>query len=255
MNKKMRLKLEKVKTFSEYLYLLDILKIEKGLRDVEKFKDKVYWALENVNPRLVITYGNAKLPKTTAIINLGSWFNCPGRKDGFCELCKVCYDKYPEVMYKERIRSRIENEIYWRGLTAEELAKEISEELIEHNKHTKKYKVNLIRFGEVGDLRDQKDLEKLIKLSDLIYNHTGIKSYVYTHNNKLNFNQERKHLTINGSGFMVDNEYKVLLKSKIKEEFKNLFDLNNKRECICDCNNCSYCSENSGYVIIEELRL
>ena len=224
MNKKMRLRLEKIKTFSEYLYLLDILKIEKGLKDIEKFKDKVYWALEDINPRLVITYGNAKLPKTTAIINLGSWFNCPGRKDGFCELCKVCYDKYPEVMYKERIRSRIENEIYWRGLTAEELAKEISEKLIEHNKHTRKYKVNLIRFGEVGDLRDQKDLEKLIELSDLIYNYIGIKSYVYTHNHKLNFNQERKHLTINGSGFMVDNEYKVLLKSKIEEVLERILE-------------------------------
>ena len=115
--------------------------------------------------------------------------------------------------------------------------------------------VNLIRWAEVGELRNQNDLEKLIKISTIIGETTGIKSYIYTHNKSLNFtSSERPYLTINGSGFMVDNEYRVIEKELIENEFKNLNDLSNKRECICDCTKCSYCSTKQNYILIEEVR-
>ena len=75
---------------NEYYHQLHILKEEKGLRDVNLFRQKGIWALENVEPKMHVIFGNAKLPETTCIVNLGTWFNCPGRKEGFCEICTEC---------------------------------------------------------------------------------------------------------------------------------------------------------------------
>ena len=246
-----KINIEKRRVTEEYLQELHKVKEEKGLKNVEGFKKKAYWALQNFEPKLHIAYGNLKLPKTTAIINLGTWFNCSGRKFGFCDICEECYDKAPEVMFKKVTKSRLEQEVIWRAVPFYELGKAISEKLLKHNKRSKE-KVNLIRWSEVGELRNQRDLIKLIGVTDVIYHRTGIKSYIYTHNNSLAFDTPRDYLTINGSNFMVDNEYKVV-KNKEKE-FKTLSDLSNKRNCICDCTQCSYCSHKNHFTLIEELR-
>lgn len=244
---------EYFKVREEYLQELNKLKPEKGLVDVEKFKKKAYsaWNYGVIKPKMHIIFGNAKLPKTTCIVNLGTWFNCPGRKEGWCEICKECYDKQIEVRFKDRTIDRLEHEIYWRRVDAFIFAKVLINRIRKQNKKNRN-KINLIRWAEVGDIRNQEDLEKIIKVSNIVYNALGIKSYIYTHNKNLNFNIERPHLTINGSGFMVDNEYRVV-KDKEKE-FNNLSDLSNKRECICDCTQCSYCSNKNNFIIIEELR-
>ena len=229
---------------------LEKLKPEIGLKNIKKFKENITEMINRpIQIGLMYTLGNAKLPKTTMIINLGTWFNCAGRKEQFCELCKKCYDKSPEVRFKERFFGRYNQEIMWRSLPAELIAETIIKELKKHNK------VNLIRWAEVGELRNQNDLEKLIKISTIIGETTGIKSYIYTHNKSLDFTSlERPYLTINGSGFMIDNEYRVIEKELIENEFNNLNDLSNKRECICDCTKCSYCSTKQHYILIEEVR-
>lgn len=240
---------EYFKVRSEYLNQLEKLIPEKGLKNVELFKKKGYWALDynNIEPKMHVIFGNAKLPETTCIVNLGTWFNCSGRKEGFCEICKECYDKQIEVRFKERTKDRLEHEIFWRTVDA----KTFSYELIKHILQSK-IKVNKIRWSEVGELRNQKDLEKVIKCSNIIYDKLGIKSYIYTHNKNLDFNIERPYLTINGSGFMVDNEYRVV--KDREKEYNNLSDLSNKKDCICDCNHCDYCSRKNNFILIEELR-
>lgn len=254
MNYEQRIQNELNKITEEYSKQIYELKPEKGLKDTNKFKRKVIKALTNAKPQFHITYGNAKLPKTTAIINLGTWFNCPGRKEGFCEICKECYDKSPEVRFQDRIQGRFEQEVTFRTMTYKELAKEVIKQITYKNKHTRN-KINLIRWAEVGELRNQQDLEKIAKASTIIYNTIRIKSYIYTHNQTLNFNIERPYLTINGSGFMVDNEYRVIDKKDIEKEFNTLNDISNKRECICECTECNYCSLKQGYILIEELRV
>lgn len=249
-----RLESETNKVKSEILENLKTLKVEKGLKQIENFKEKVIWALDNLNPKLHFICGNAKLPKSTMIINLGTWFNCPGRKEGFCELCTECYDKSPEVRFKERIKGRLEQEIFFRAHTAEELIKIILVNIDFWNNHHKT-KIKNIRWSEVGDLRNQEDLNKVIDISNEIFNRRGIRSYIYTHNQSLDFwSKDRHGLVINGSGFMVDNEYRVLPKEQIENEFKNLDDLSNKRECICDCTQCNRCLEKNGFILIEEIR-
>lgn len=237
---------EKEKVILEYRIELIKLKPEKGLKNVTNFRRKGSWAIKNLEPKLHVSFGNLKLPKTTCIVNLGTWLNCSGRKKGFCELCKVCYDKSPEVRFKQRTKDRLEQEIFWRSSNANTFAKALIQEISKHKK------TNLIRWAEVGEIRNQNDLKKIIDVSDIVFNELGIKSYIYTHNKNLDFDIERPNLTINGSGFMVDNEYKVV-KDKEKE-FNNLDDLSNKRECICDCNHCSYCSKKQHFTLIEEER-
>ena len=97
-------------------------------------------------------------------------------------------------------------------------------------------------------MRNQEDLEKVVEISNIIYDALEIESYIYTHNKYLDFDIERPHLTINGSGFMVDNEYRVIHKGeKVEEEH---FD------CSCDCKSgCDICTRKLGLLIVEELRL
>lgn len=243
---------EKTNVTIEYYNQLLNLKPEKGLKNVNNFRKKALWALKNLEPKMHITFGNAKLPKTTCIVNLGTWFNCAGRKEGFCDICEKCYDKSPEVRFKQRTKDRLEQEIYWRATDADTFASVLIDKIERHNEKTK-YKVNLIRWAEVGEIRNQEDLEKIIEVSDEVYKYLGIKSYIYTHNKNLNFDIHRPNLTINGSGFMVDNEYRVVIDKE--REFNNLSDLSNKRNCICDCTQCSYCSRKDSFILIEELRL
>ena len=109
---------EKQIVINEIEEQLEILKPEKGLQNIEMFKERMQWALNNLEPKLHYSIGNAKLPKTTLIFNLGTWFNCPGKKESFCEICEKCYDKSPEVRFKDRLKERIEQEIYFRAVPA-----------------------------------------------------------------------------------------------------------------------------------------
>ena len=140
----------------EILIELQKLKPQKGLKNIHSFRKKVFWALDNLEPKFHFTCGNAKLPKETMIINLGCWFNCSGRKEGFCNICNECYDKQPEVRFKERIKDRIEQEIIFRAFGKEFLTDHIIQTINNYNK-THKNKIKNIRWSEVGELRNQSD--------------------------------------------------------------------------------------------------
>lgn len=232
----------------EFLY--KNIKKSKGLQDVDKFKQKVLNACKFIKPRFHYTLGNAKLPKSTMIINLGSWFCCPGRYLGFCDIEEICYDKQIEVRYHNIMKYRFEQELYLKSMPTKYIVNDILNAL---NKNKNK-KINLIRWAEVGEIDSQEFLEKINDICTKIGEKTGIHSYIYTHNQLLDFNIDRPFLTINGSNFMVDNEYKLIEKGTTENEFNTLSDIVFKKECICDCTRCSLCSSKNRYTIIEELR-
>ena len=163
---------------------IDAVTVERGLSNVTAFKKRYTDAFNQMHQRPYIAFGNKKLPKTTAIYNIGTWFLCPGRLEGYCELSEVCYAKCREVMGSV-IQSRLNNYYYWKNNNAETIAEficySIKLETLKGNQ------VNLLRFNEVGEMENQEDLEKMIKISNIIYLKTGIKSYTYTHNRNLNF--------------------------------------------------------------------
>lgn len=219
--------------------------VEKGLSNVEAFKERYINAFVQMHPMPYISFGNKKLPKTTAIYNIGTWFLCPGRLDGFCELSEVCYAKCREVMGSV-IKSRLNNYLFWKINNAEKIAMFISYSI--KAEQLKGNKVNLLRFNEVGELENQQDLEKMIKISNIVYLKTGVKSYTYTHNRNLNFNIDRPNLTICGSGFMIDNQFTVVK----PEDYKQYVDSHNCIECPQNCEYCSsICSKKLGAEIVE----
>ena len=153
---------EETKVKREYYIQLMNLKQEKGLKNVTNFRKKGLWALKNLEPKLHVSFGNLKLPKTTCIVNLGTWLNCSGRKYGFCELCEVCYDKAPEVRFKERTKGRLEQEIFWRSTNKKTFAEALIQEISKHKK------TNLIRWAEVGEIRNQNDLKLHLQIECII---------------------------------------------------------------------------------------
>ena len=70
MDKQFRKEYDKVK--KEYFLELLKLKPEKELKNINAFRNKALWAWKNIEPQMHITFGNAKLPETTCIINLGT---------------------------------------------------------------------------------------------------------------------------------------------------------------------------------------
>lgn len=245
-----RLEKEKNLVIEEYTSSLNILEPEYKLKNIEAFKEKAFKAFENLKPQIHVVFGNAKLPETTAIVSCGTWFNCAGRTEGFCPLADKCYDKCREVMSDKITHFRLEEEIAFRGLTAKEIATEIIEQINVHNAKPK-YKnsqIKQIRWNEVGEMRNQEDLEKIVEVSNLVYDALNVKSYIYTHNKYLNFDIERPNLTINGSNFMVDNEYRVMKESEIKNIEETFF------KCDCDCTKCNVCAKPHKILIVEEER-
>ena len=222
--------------------------VEKGLSNVEAFKERYINAFVQMYPRPYIAFGNKKLPKTTGIYNIGTWFLCPGRLEGFCELSTQCYAKSREVMGSVN-KSRLNNYLFWKTNDAEKIAMFISYSI--KAEQLKGNEVNLLRFNEVGEIENQEDLEKMVKVSNIVYYNTGVKSYTYTHNRALNFNIERPNLIINGSGFMVDNCFTVVK----PENYKEYIDTHNAIECQQNCGDCgSICARKLGVEIVEVLK-
>lgn len=232
----------------EFEFAINSVTVEKGLKDLDKFKEKYIEAFENICPNPHIAFGNKKVPDTTAIGNTTSWFLCPGRLYGFCELSEVCYDKYREVMGSVN-KSRLNHDLWWRINDAHTIAMFYVYSIkAENTKRTEGNKVNLFRFQEVGDFRNQDDLVKMVKVSNIIFKETGVKSYTYTHNRELDFSIDRPNLTINGSGFMVDNQFTVVPPS----EYERYVAEHDCFECPQKCKLCnSICSRKLGIEIVE----
>ena len=219
--------------------------VEKGLSNIPAFKSRYHKAFNTMHQKPYITFGNKKLPKTTAIYNIGCWFLCPGRLEGYCELHDVCYAKYREVMGNV-IQSRLNNHYFWKTNSAETVAMFIVYSI--KKEQMKGNKINLLRFNEVGEIEDQEELEKLVKISNIVYLKTGVQSYTYTHNRDLNFNIPRPNLIINGSGFMVDNRFTVVK----PEDYKKYVQDHNCIECPQNCEYCNtICSRKLGVEIVE----
>lgn len=221
--------------------------VEKGLSNLEGFKERYIKAFEQIAPVPRIVFGNKKVPKTTAIANTTSWFLCPGRLQSFCELHEVCYDKCREVM-GNACQSRLNHDLWWRTNDAKTIAMfyiySIKAESLKHPEAP----ISLMRFQEVGDFRTQDDLQKMVDVSNLLFESLSINSYTYTHNRNLDFNIKRPHLCICGSGFMVDNQFTVVPPS----EYERYVESHNCFKCPQKCEMCnSICSQKLGIEIVE----
>jgi hypothetical protein len=116
----------------------------------------------------------------------------------------------------------------WQRESAEEIAGGIL-------KHTR---LKYMRFSEAGDFPEQRDVEKMSRLAELL-GHYGLRTYGYTARRDLNFTRVSKHMTVTGSGFGIHNRFDVVKKYN-PDKFYN---------CPGNCRSCNFCKERRGITI------
>lgn len=164
-----------------------------------------------------ISIGNKKLGRDTAIINFTSATDCPSKKLGLCQHCKICYAMKAERQYPAVLPYRRRQALQWDRESVSYIAGCI----------TARNKVKYLRFSEAGDFKNQADVEKLGELAKLM---PDVVVYGYTARRDLSFKALPKNVVINGSGFFVHNQFKVVDKPSGKAKV-----------CPGNCRNCSIC--------------
>jgi len=192
---------------------------------------------KSISIKTYLSWGNTKLPDTTAILNITTAENCPSKKLGFCALENPnrCYARKAEIQYRhEVLPHRNFQAKIWDLLTAEQLANLIKEEISRRKKPT-----YVLRLNECGDFKDQYDVDKAIKLTKAL---PELTIYCYTARKDLDFSKRDK-LIVNGSGFMIDNKFVVV--PKIEKQHQIV--------CRMDCSICNMCKEKKGRTIYVKL--
>ena len=183
--------------------------------------------------RLDLHNTNKKCGKNTLILNITTALECPSKKLGLCAIQKVCYAKQAELRYHHRVLPyRKQQAKAWKVLRAQEITKQIVLNAI-HRYTAIKY----LRVSECGDFRNQKDIDKLSEIAHRLEKY-GILVYTYTKRKDLDFNNISDNLIVNGSEFMLHNEFRVV---------DNYFEDNAK--CVQNCAICNLCKGKNHLVI------
>ena len=169
----------------------------------------------------LFSFGNIKLPKTTMIFNITPANLCPSEAKGLCQLSNSgqCYAKKAERIYPQVLPYRMRQHIFWKNCTPESFVAQLIKDKGRRN-------IKHLRLNEAGDFRHQQDLNKAIKIAALL-KAEGITTYCYTARKDLDF-KKRNDLIVNGSGFMIDNNFIVVPRGK-------------KATCVSNCNICHRC--------------
>ena len=64
------------------------------------------------NLKELLSFGNLKVGKDTAIFNMTPAFRCPSEELGLCSIAKICYAKKAERMYPQVTPYREKQEEY-----------------------------------------------------------------------------------------------------------------------------------------------
>jgi hypothetical protein len=180
-----------------------------------------------------ISIGNLKIGKDTIIFNMGPATTCPSRNKGLCQVPDRCYAMKSERMYKQVLPFRKRQEQYWKKTPVREIAAALKQ----HLNRKFKVKIKYVRFNESGDFYSQFDVWKLQALASLV---PDVNFYGFTARKDLDFSGSPDNLRINGSGFMLDNNFKAVPKDEVDN-----YDV----KCGGNCRDCDLCKTESGKVI------
>lgn len=181
----------------------------------------------------VFSFGNSKLPYTTAVFNMTSATDCPSDKLGLCQVNtaehKRCYALRTEKMFpKSCLVYKRKQAKFWASCTVVSF-------LVALENTKKLSKITALRFNESGDFRSQRDIKKADLIAGFLYQRFAIKTYCYTARRDLDFSKV-KYLIIMGSGF---------IKPGIKGEFRAIKNKVEKPKgfglCCGDCTKCHRC--------------
>ena len=202
-----------------------IIKEQKELNENRPFKE-------------LVLFGNAKLPDSTAIFNLGSATNCPSAKLGLCKVRSICYAWKEEKRWKNCYNHREESTMYWNEHTSTQFVDDLLLTIIKEQRT-----VTALRFNEAGDLGDIIDLMKIHEIAKKLKKY-NIKVYIYTAREDLYnmYKMKNDNLCINGSGFMADNNFMAV-------NTDDIVSTKYIKVCNGNCRLCTLCLEKNNYVI------
>ena len=180
-----------------------------------------------------LAIGNKKLPRSTAIFNMGSAKDCPSLKLGLCQAFSggklVCYAMKAETQYPHVLPYRFRQESFWKGIDAKDFAKQFL--LINR---LKRNKFTALRVNEAGDFWSQECVNKADEIAQIL-EAEGVTMYCYTARQDLDFTMVQS-LIINGSGFKKEgivNEFKMVETASDRPEGYGI--------CYGDCRVCHRC--------------
>jgi len=191
----------------------------------------------------VFSFGNSKLPYTTAVFNMTSATDCVSRKLRLCQVSKFtkpggkhrCYALRTERMFpKTCLVYKRKQAAFWDKTGCECFITTLI--------NTPYFKnITALRFNESGDFRTQADVDKADNIARCL---PGIKVYCYTARRDLDYSAV-KYLVVNGSGFS---------KPGTAGEFLAVKDLRRKPAgygiCCGDCTTCHRCIDGKNTVVV-----
>lgn len=178
---------------------------------------------------LKVSKGNKKIGNDTLIINITSATDCPSKKLGLCKHPGKCYAMKAERQYPACLPYRRSQTEVFDSMRVNDIVAEFRR-LIKASKTPVKY----IRYSESGDFRSQQDVDKLSMIARHLHS-DGVTMYGYTARRDLDFT--KAWMVVNGSGFMVHNEFKAVT------------DPQSGNTCPGNCRDCNKCKVRSGQTI------
>jgi len=257
------------KSLQEAYNHYDSLTEEEKVEKPNKLRTKVKDPETGTERDFEVAAGNAKIGGDTVLLNMSTAGNCMSAILGTCKLGPngQCYALRFEKQWKDALAKNIRHEEQWACLTARGIAlaiKQISDVMPS---------IKYIRINEAGEIRnlpsdpnilakvsDEKkaqlaDVDDVTKLQQVGEELTKMGSslilYTYTHRSDLKIGDLGPNICINGSGYMIDNNFVPLELDEFNKvmdmiETKSLKDFNGEPvthgvHCMGDCRKCSYC--------------
>ena len=184
---------------------------------------------KSIQPK--ISFGNKKLPKSTAIFNILAVKTCPMAT----EFCKVnCYALKAEKQYKNVVPQARK-----RNLKASQQESFVSDMIGLITKNERKAKQ--FRVHESGDFYSQEYLDKWFLIAKEF---PSITFYAYTKSFHLNFTGKPSNFVLIASFDESTTERARILYNMKKTSFDNTFSIVGKSEkasCVQDCTICQAC--------------
>jgi len=180
----------------------------------------------------LVSIGNHKIAKNTAIFNLSSANNCPCKDYCSFGISGKCYALKAERMYPSVLPYRERQHDYWEKNT---IAKIIDDFVAFFKSHPK---LQYLRLNEAGDAKRYSDFLKMDLIACALLKECGVKTYTYTHNRQelltyIHLFDSVKYLVINLSEDWKDEELKRFNRFHAVKQFTPF-----EWQCNCDAGKC-----------------
>lgn len=180
------------------------------------------------------SYGNAKLPRTTLIVNLTSAEYCPSAALGLCKVANICYAKKCERIYpKYRAKNLFMGWWLNNAPTSDIIA--LMEAYIDYAPEP----ITHIRLDEAGDFIDQGRVYQWNSIAYHFYERNGIITYTYTCRTDLDFTGAN-YILVNGSQPGISGAIRQFACIG-RQEYDNLVPQQGEYKCPGDCRKCRMC--------------